>query len=165
MKTLKKGLNCYISENSSIRGDVILGDDCSVFDFASIRADLGRITIGNCSNVQDNCTFHCDPGHDVTLGKYVSVGHNAVIHGCTVEDYCIIGMGAIVMNGAHISRGSIVAAGAVVLQNAIFEPNSLIAGLPATVKKISASNMEAAKRNAMEYIELKDMYLKEKISE
>ncbi len=158
---MKVGKNCFISDKSSIRGDVTLGDDCSVFDFASIRADIGKITIGNCSNVQDNCTFHCDPGFDVTVGDYVSVGHNAVVHGCTVEDYCIIGMGAIVMNGAHIGKGSIVAAGAVVLQNASFPDYSMIAGLPASLKKTSESHIDMAKLNALEYVALKNMYLEQ----
>lgn len=158
---MKTGKDCFISEKSSIRGDVTLGDDCSVFDFASIRGDLGKIVIGNGSNVQDNCSFHADPGFDVKLGDYVSVGHNAVVHGCTIEDYCIIGMGSIIMNGAHIGRGSIVGAGAVVLQNSHFREFSLITGVPASIKKTSENNMEYAKQNAMEYITLKNMYLKQ----
>ncbi|MCL4323309.1 MAG: gamma carbonic anhydrase family protein [Candidatus Thermoplasmatota archaeon] len=155
------GNKTYISDNCSIRGDVKIGKECSIFDFASIRGDLGKIIIGDYSNIQDNVTIHGDPGYDVYIGKYVSIGHNAVIHGCRIEDNCLIGMGAIIMNGSVIGKGTVVAAGTVILENSRIPEKSMVAGVPGKVKSSSAEYEKMAKKNAEDYLELKDSYLKE----
>lgn len=109
-------------------GEVTLARGASVWYHAVLRADCGPITLGENSNIQDNCTVHVDPGFPVTVGAGVSVGHNAVLHGCTVEDDVLIGMGATVLNGAHIGAGSLVAAQALVPQGMRVPPGSLVAG-------------------------------------
>ena len=123
---LKTGKNCYISPLASLRGNIELGDECSIFDFASIRTESELIRIDSFSNVQDNVSMHVDEHYPIKIGKYVSIGHNAVVHGATIGDDCIIGMGAVVMNGSRICSGSIVAAGAVVLQNKVIPEGSLV---------------------------------------
>ena len=153
------GKNCYISERSSIRGKVEFGDNCSVFDFASIRADLGEIKIGNGTNIQDNCTLHVDPGFNISIGELVSVGHNAVLHGCKIGNNCLIGMGAIVMNGAEIGEGSVIGAGTLITQNTKIGANSTVVGVPGKVISVSSLNPETAKINAEEYIRLKNKYI------
>jgi carbonic anhydrase/acetyltransferase-like protein (isoleucine patch superfamily) len=158
--TVYIGKKCFISKNASLRGNVIIGDNCSVFDFASLRGDLGKISVGNSSNIQDNVSIHCDPGFDVEIGQKVSVGHNAVIHGSTINDSCIIGMGAILMNGSIIGSGSIVAAGTLILQNIEIPENSMVAGVPGTVKKVSKEYRIQAENNSRDYLTLKDEYLK-----
>ncbi len=125
----------YMAPGSAVIGRVSLGDNVSVWFNSVIRADEGEIRIGEGSNIQDLCVLHTDEGHILSIGRNVTVGHRCVIHGCTVEDNCLIGMGAIIMNGACIGSGSIIAAGSVVLENTIIPPNSLAAGVPATVKK------------------------------
>ena len=105
-KTPVLGEGCFVADNAAVIGEVILGDDCSVWFGASVRGDSGRITIGSGSNVQDNATVHCSDGEIVTIGNRVSIGHNAIVHGAAVEDDCLIGMGAVVLDGAVIGRGS-----------------------------------------------------------
>ncbi len=129
------GVDVYAAPGSMIIGRVRLGDRASVWFNSVIRGDEGEIVIGNGSNIQDLCVLHTDRGHVLSIGNDVTVGHRCVIHGCVIEDDCLIGMGAVVMNGARIGRGSIVAAGAVVLENTVVPPYSLVAGIPATVKK------------------------------
>ncbi|MGW3862846.1 gamma carbonic anhydrase family protein, partial [Streptomyces sp. NPDC005047] len=107
----------------------------SVWYGAVLRGDVERISVGADSNVQDNCTLHADPGFPVTVGERVSIGHNAVVHGATVEDDCLIGMGATVLNGAVIGAGSLVAAQALVPQGMRVPPGSLVAGVPAKVRR------------------------------
>ena len=125
----------WVAPGAVLRGDVTLGEQVSVWYNAVLRADQESITIGDGSNVQDNCVIHGDPGHDVVVGKNVTVGHGAILHGCTVEDQCLIGMHAVVLDKAVIGRGSIVGAGAVVSGGTIIPPNSLVLGIPGRVKK------------------------------
>ena len=129
------GNNCFIAPNATIAGDVIMGDDCSVWFNAVIRGDVNSIRFGNKVNVQDGAIIHCTYQKAKTVvGNNVSIGHNAIVHGCVIDDNVLVGMGAIVMDNAHIGSNSIIAAGAVVLENTIAEPGSIYAGVPA--KKI-----------------------------
>ena len=124
--------NCYIAPNATIAGDVIMGDDCSVWFNAVIRGDVNSIRMGNKVNVQDGAIIHCTYLKAATvIGNNVSIGHNAIVHGCVIDDNVLVGMGAIVMDNAKIGSNSIIAAGAVVLENTIVEPGSIYAGVPA----------------------------------
>ncbi len=131
----KFGNNCFIAPNATIAGDVIMGDDCSIWFNAVIRGDVNSIRLGNKVNVQDGAIIHCTYERAKTVvGNNVSIGHNAIVHGCMVNDNVLIGMGAIVMDNAQIGSNSIIAAGAVVLENTIVGPGCIYAGVPA--KKI-----------------------------
>ena len=131
----KFGNNCFLAPNATIAGDVVMGDDCSVWFNAVIRGDVNSIRLGNKVNVQDGAVIHCTYlKAGTTIGNNVSIGHNAIVHGCVIEDNVLIGMGAIVMDHARIGSNSIIASGAVVLENTIVEPGSIYAGVPA--KKI-----------------------------
>lgn len=133
------GENCFVAPNATIVGDVVMGRDGSVWFNAVIRGDVNSIRMGKKVNIQDGAVIHCTYQKTKTiLGDNVSVGHNAIVHGCTVEDNVLIGMGAIVMDGAYIGTNTIIAAGAVVLENTRVEPGSIYAGVPARkVKDIS----------------------------
>ena len=132
------GENCYLAENATIVGDVIMGEGCSIWFNAVLRGDVNSIRIGNHVNIQDGAVLHTLYQKSVIeIGDYVSVGHNVTIHGATVKDYALIGMGATVLDGAVVGEGAIVAAGALVLSNTIIEPNTIWAGVPAKfVKKV-----------------------------
>ena len=127
--------DAFVAPTAVVLGAVALAAGSSVWYHAVLRGDCESITIGANSNIQDNCTVHADPGYPVVLGSGISVGHNAVLHGCTVEDDVLVGMGATVLNGARIGTGSLVAAGAVVPQGMQVPPNSLVAGVPAKVRR------------------------------
>ncbi|WP_405782776.1 gamma carbonic anhydrase family protein [Streptomyces sp. NBC_00859] len=145
----------FAAPTSVVLGDVTLAAGSSVWYHTVLRADCGPITVGADSNIQDNSTVHVDPGFPVTLGERVSVGHNAVLHGCTVEDDVLIGMGATVLNGAHIGAGSLIAAQALVPQGMRVPPGSLVAGVPAKVKReLTDEEREGIKLNAAMYLEL-----------
>lgn len=133
------GENCFIAPNATIVGDVTIGNDCSVWFNAVIRGDVNSIDIGNCVNVQDGAIIHCTYEKTKTIiGHHVSIGHNAIVHGCVIDDYVLVGMGAIIMDNTRISRNCIIAAGAVVLENTVVEAGSIYAGMPARkVKNIS----------------------------
>ena len=133
------GNNCFIAPNATIVGDVVMGNDCSVWFNAVIRGDVNSIRMGNKVNIQDGAVVHCTFGKTTTyIGNNVSVGHNAIVHGCVIEDNVLIGMGSIVMDNCHIGSNCIIAAGAVVLENTQVEPGSIYAGVPAKkVKDIS----------------------------
>ncbi len=133
--------NCFIAPNATIVGDVVMGNDCSVWFNAVVRGDVNSIRMGNKVNIQDGACIHCTYEKTKTvLGNNVSIGHNALVHGCTVEDNVLIGMGAILMDGVTIGSNSIIAAGAVVLENTIVPPGSIYAGVPA--KKVKDINQE-----------------------
>lgn len=133
------GNNCFIAPNATIVGDVIMGDDCSVWFNAVVRGDVNSIRLGNKVNVQDGVIIHCTYQKTKTIiGNNVSIGHNAIVHGCTVQDNVLIGMGAIVMDNVEIASNSIIAAGAVVLENTKVPRGCIYAGTPAKkVKDIS----------------------------
>jgi carbonic anhydrase/acetyltransferase-like protein (isoleucine patch superfamily) len=135
------GNNCFIAPNCTIVGDVVMGDDCSVWFNAVVRGDVNSIRMGNKVNVQDGAVIHATfRKTKAIIGNNVSIGHNAIVHGCTVEDNVLIGMGAIVMDSSVIGSNTIIAAGAVVLEGTIVEPGSIYAGVPA--KKIKDISQE-----------------------
>ncbi|KNB53842.1 gamma carbonic anhydrase family protein [Streptomyces caatingaensis] len=145
----------FTAPTSVVLGDVTLAAGSSVWYHAVLRGDGGPITLGAGSNVQDNCTVHVDPGFPVTVGERVTVGHNAVLHGCTVEDDVLVGMGATVLNGARIGAGSLVAAQALVPEGMDVPPGSLVAGVPAKVRReLTAEERERIRANAAVYEEL-----------
>jgi carbonic anhydrase/acetyltransferase-like protein (isoleucine patch superfamily) len=133
------GANCFIAPNATIVGDVIMGDDCSVWFNAVIRGDVNSVRMGNKVNVQDGAVIHCTfEKTKAMIGNNVSIGHNAIVHGCLVADNVLIGMGAIIMDNVQIGSNCIIAAGAVVLENTVIEAGSIYAGVPAKkVKDIS----------------------------
>jgi carbonic anhydrase/acetyltransferase-like protein (isoleucine patch superfamily) len=133
------GENCFIAPNATIVGDVIMGDDCSIWFNAVLRGDVNSIRMGNKVNVQDGVVIHCTyEKTKAIIGNNVSIGHNAIIHGCTIDDNVLVGMGAIIMDNAKVGSNSIIAAGAVVLENTIIESGTIYAGIPAKkVKNIS----------------------------
>jgi carbonic anhydrase/acetyltransferase-like protein (isoleucine patch superfamily) len=135
----KFGKDCFLAENSTIVGDVEMGDNCSIWFNAVLRGDVNSIRIGNKVNVQDGAVIHCTYQKTKTnIGNNVSIGHNAIVHGCTVHDNVLIGMGAIVMDNCVIHSNSLIAAGAVVLENTVIEAGCIYAGVPAKkVKDIS----------------------------
>ncbi|NVM93678.1 gamma carbonic anhydrase family protein [Arthrobacter wenxiniae] len=147
--------SAFVAPSATIIGDASLGAGSSAFYGVVVRGDTATITVGAGSNLQDNVVLHADKGFPTTIGDGVSVGHGAVVHGCTVEDDCLIGMGATVMNGAVIGAGSLVAGGAVVLEGAVIPPGSLAAGVPAKVRReLTAEELEHVKGNAAHYVEL-----------
>lgn len=142
----------YIADGARLVGQVTLGSEVGIWFNAVLRADMASITIGERSNIQDNVTCHVDAGSPLVVGSGVSVGHNAVLHGCTVEDDCLIGMSATVMNGAVIGRNSLVAAGALVTEGTIIPPGSLVAGVPAKVRReLTPEEIDGVIHNAEHY--------------
>lgn len=151
--------SAFTAPTSVVIGEVTMAARSSVWYHAVLRADCGPIVIGAGSNIQDNCSVHVDPGFPVTVGERVSVGHNAVLHGCTVEDDVLIGMGATVLNGAHIGTGSLIAAQALVPQGMRVPPGSLVAGVPAKVKRrLTQEELDGVKFNAVGYVELAEAH-------
>jgi carbonic anhydrase/acetyltransferase-like protein (isoleucine patch superfamily) len=135
------GEDCYLAENATVLGDVIMGSECSVWFNAVVRGDVNSIRMGNRVNVQDGAVIHCTyEKTKVNLGNHVSIGHNALVHGCTVEDNVLIGMGSIVMDDCYIEANSIIAAGAVLLEGTRVESWSIYAGVPA--KKVKTLSPE-----------------------
>ncbi|HEY3417585.1 MAG TPA: gamma carbonic anhydrase family protein [Armatimonadota bacterium] len=150
---VKSDDSVFIAYTATVIGDVRLGLEASVWYGASVRGDIAPITIGDRSNVQDNASIHVDFGVPVYIGRDVTIGHNAVVHGATIEDEVLIGIGAVVLNHAVIGTGSIVAAGAVVREGMEVPPGSLVAGVPAKViKEISPEQMEHIRENAQVYV-------------
>ena len=145
----------WVAPNATLIGQVILGDGASAWYGAILRAEVEPIEIGAGTNIQDGVTIHVDPCFPARVGAGVSVGHNAVLHGCTVEDESLIGMGAVVLNGATIGTGSLIAAGAVVPQGAVIPPRSMVAGVPGKVRReLSDDEIANIRMNAVLYQEL-----------
>lgn len=140
----RMGSNCWLADNATLVGDVTMGDDCSVWFTAVVRGDVHYIRIGNKVNIQDGAVIHCTyQKSPTTIGNFVSIGHRAIVHGCTIEDNVLIGMGAIVMDNAVIKKNSIVAAGSVVLENTVVESGTIYAGIPARkVKDLDENNFK-----------------------
>ena len=148
-----------ILPGAAVVGDVTLGEDCSIWYNAVLRADEDSITIGDGSNVQDNAVLHVTQGHPLTIGRDVTVGHGAILHSCTVGDNTLIGMGAIVLDDAVIGNNCVVAAGALVTGRTVIPDGSMVMGSPAKVKReLTAQEMEGIRQNAQVYRELKEGY-------
>lgn len=146
--------NCWLAPNSTVVGDVEMGNDCTVWFNAVIRGDVNSIRMGNQVNIQDGAVIHCTYQKTQTiLGNHVSVGHNAILHGCVVEDEVLIGMGAIVMDGVHIGKNSIIGAGAIVTQNTVIPPGTVWVGNPAKyLKDVSETAGEVFMRTSNNYV-------------
>lgn len=147
------GENCWLAPNSTIVGDVVLGKNCTVWFNAVIRGDVHKIRIGDETNIQDGAIIHCTYQKAPTyIGSQVSIAHNACVHGCTIHDRVLIGMGAIVMDGAVVHSDSVIAAGAIVLAGTVVESGSIYAGIPAKkVKEITPEMREVIARTAKNY--------------
>jgi len=147
------GNNCFLAENATVVGEVKMGDNCTVWFNAVVRGDVHSITIGDNTNIQDGAVIHCTYQKARTIiGSNVSIAHNAIVHGCTIHDSVLIGMGAIIMDDAVVGENSVVAAGAVVLPGTIIEAGSIYAGMPAKkIKDISEEMRAVIKRTAANY--------------
>jgi carbonic anhydrase/acetyltransferase-like protein (isoleucine patch superfamily) len=151
--TPKFGENCYLAPNATIIGDVEMGNDCSVWFNAVVRGDVNSIKIGNKVNIQDGAVLHCTyEKTKVVIGDNVSIGHNALVHGCTIEDNVLIGMGAIVMDNCYIEKNALIAAGAVVLENTRVEAGCIYAGVPAKKVKQLSEEFLKTRMNVLQII-------------
>ena len=151
----------FIDQSAQVIGDVVIGDDSSVWMNAVLRGDVNTVRVGRRTNIQDGCVVHVMGGtYPTTLGDDVTVGHTAVLHGCTVGDRCLVGIGAIVLNGAQIGADSIVAAGALVVEGAVIPPRSLVMGSPGRVRRLlTDEEVTSIARYADHYVDYKNDYL------
>ena len=155
--------SCYVDESAQVIGDVVLGEQASIWMNAVVRGDVNSIRIGAYSNVQDCSVLHGMLNqYSVNVGEWVTVGHNVTLHGCTIEDTCLIGMGAVILNNVRVGRGSIVAAGTVIPEGTVIEPNSLVMGVPGKVrKKLRQEDEEMILRYARNYLDYTKTYISE----
>jgi len=152
--------DCFIAPSADIIGQAKIGSGSSVWFGAVIRADLDTIEIGENTSVQDNCTLHVDGSDPMKIGNYVTIGHNAVVHSCTIEDDVLIGMGAVILNRAVIGKGSIIGAGCVVGEGKVIPPRSLVVGIPGkVVRELDEAREEGLVAHAKHYAELAKNYL------
>ncbi len=155
------GKDCYLAENATVIGDVIMGDRCSVWFQAVIRGDVHRIRIGNQVNIQDGAIIHCTfETAPTTIGNNVSIAHRAIVHGCTIHDNVLVGMNAVIMDGAVVEENSVIAAGALVLENTLVKAGSVYAGIPAKkIKDMDQSlSRDLVERIAKNYVKYADWY-------
>lgn len=160
LKTLREtDENVVILPGAKVAGNVTFGPDCSVWYNAVIRGDNNSISLGQGCNIQDNATLHCSPGFPVQLGDYVTVGHGAIVHGCTVGSHTLIGMGSILLNGSVIGDHCLVGAGSLVTGKMNVPSGSLIMGNPATVRRpLTPAELEQVECGALTYIKAKEQY-------
>ncbi|MCI0353447.1 MAG: gamma carbonic anhydrase family protein [Acidobacteria bacterium] len=158
--------SCYVDESAQVIGNVTLGEHASVWMNAVLRGDVAAIRVGANSNVQDCSVLHgMKDKHEVVIGEWVTVGHSVTLHGCTIEDRCLIGMGAVILNGVRIGPGSIIAAGTVVPEGTEIGPRSLWMGVPGKFRKsLGDADQETILRYARNYLEYKEAYLRERKS-
>jgi carbonic anhydrase/acetyltransferase-like protein (isoleucine patch superfamily) len=151
----KIGNNVFIAPTATVIGDVEIKDYASIWYGSVLRGDMAPIIVGKSTNIQDNCTLHTDFDRPAIIGDYVTVGHNAVVHGCVIENYCLIGINSVILSNAFIKTGSIVAAGSVVKHGQVVGPYHLVAGTPASIKKeLSEAEIGKRKKTAEHYIQL-----------
>ncbi|MGB9075126.1 MAG: gamma carbonic anhydrase family protein [Terriglobales bacterium] len=155
---------CYVDDSAQLIGDVVLGEHASVWMNAVLRGDVHEIRVGHHSNIQDNSVLHgMKELYGVYVGDYVTVGHNVVLHGCRVEDRCLVGMGSIILNGAVVGAGSIIGAGTLIPEKTIIEPNSLWVGSPGQFRRqLDEKDQEMILRYAQNYLGYKESYLMER---
>jgi carbonic anhydrase/acetyltransferase-like protein (isoleucine patch superfamily) len=146
----------FVAPGADVIGDVVLGEDSSIWYQCTVRGDLNWIRIGRRTNIQDGSVIHVDsPSWPVKVGNEVTVGHRAILHGCTIEDLCLIGMGAVLLNDVVVGTGSLIAAGSVVLEGREIPPGSLVAGVPAKVlRQLGSDDIERFRESASHYVEL-----------
>ncbi|MDD6202080.1 MAG: gamma carbonic anhydrase family protein [Lachnospiraceae bacterium] len=145
--------SAFIAKSADVIGNVTIGEDSSVWYHATIRCAHRPIVIGKGTNIQDNAVIHVDKNYAVTIGDYVTVGHSAIVHGCSVGDNTLIGMGAVILNGAKVGKNCIIGAGALITQNVVIPDNSLVIGSPAKViRRVTEEEVQANLTNAREYI-------------
>jgi carbonic anhydrase/acetyltransferase-like protein (isoleucine patch superfamily) len=161
-KEPRLGQRVFVADNAAIIGDVEVGDDASIWFGVVLRGDICHIRIGARTNVQDNCVLHVEAGTDpAILGEEVTVGHSAVVHGCTVDRGTLIGIGARVLSGAHIGERALIGAGAVVTEGMHVPPKTLVLGVPGRVKReLTADELARLERSWRNYVAFKDRYLK-----
>ena len=155
------GRDCFFADTATLVGDVIIGDFCSIWFNTVIRGDVNQIRIGNNVNIQDGSVVHATyKKTSTTIGSHVSIGHNAIIHGCTIDDFVLVGMGSIVMDQSKISSNTIIAAGSVITENTLVEPNSIYGGIPAKkIKNIDQSkSRKEIERIAKNYLIYSNWY-------
>lgn len=159
----KLGARVYVDESAQVIGDVELGDHASVWMCAVLRGDVHTIRVGAYTNIQDNCVVHVFKElYPTVIADHVTVGHSATIHGCRIDSYCLIGMGATILNKAHVGEESIVAAGTLVPEGMVIPPRSLVMGTPAKFRRqITEEEREGLRRYAANYFEYKESYLAE----
>jgi carbonic anhydrase/acetyltransferase-like protein (isoleucine patch superfamily) len=156
--------SCYVDESAQVVGDVVLGEQASIWMNAVVRGDVHSIRIGAFSNIQDCCVLHgMRNQYSVNIAEWVTVGHNVTLHGCTVEDTCLIGIGCVILNNVRVGRGSIIAAGTVIPEGVVIEPNSLVMGVPGKVRKqLRPEDEEMILRYARNYLDYTQTYLAER---
>ncbi|HET9179177.1 MAG TPA: gamma carbonic anhydrase family protein [Terriglobia bacterium] len=154
--------SAFVAASADLIGEVEIAEDASIWYQAVLRGDIGPIRVGRHTNIQDGSVLHSITGVPVEVGNWVTVGHRAILHGCTVEDRCLIGMGAIVLNRARVGAGSIVAAGALVLEDTVIPPGSLYVGVPAKLRrKLTERDQAFIDAHSSNYLKYKDIYLAE----
>ncbi len=156
--------SAYVDESAQLIGDVVLGEHASIWMNAVLRGDVHHIRVGANSNIQDNSVLHGMRNQwPVIVGEWVTVGHSVILHGCMIEDRCLIGMGSIILNGARVGSGSIIAAGTLIPEGTVVEPGSLWMGVPGKFrKKLGQQDQETILRYAKNYLEYKDSYLRDR---
>src|SRR5512134_1798138 len=150
----------FISPHAYVHGTVTIGADSSVWPMVVIRGDKGVIAIGARTNVQDGAILHADPDAYLTIGDNVTIGHGAIVHGCTVADEVLIGMGAVILNHAQIGAGCIIAARALVTEGMVVPPRSVVMGIPGKIRPLRDDQLERIRGNSQSYVDLKNAYLK-----
>ena len=154
--------SAYIDPSAQLIGDVTVGERSSIWPNASVRADMGPIVIGSDTSIQDNCALHLDEGFPLTIGSRVTVGHSVTLHGCTVEDDSLIGIGATILNGARIGKGAVVAAGSLVPEMMEVPPSTLVMGVPAKPRRaVTMEEQERFREGVKHYVEKAGVYRKE----
>jgi carbonic anhydrase/acetyltransferase-like protein (isoleucine patch superfamily) len=160
MDVLISGTPLFVAGNATVTGDITVGNHVGIWFGAVIRADKDRIVIGDRSNIQDNCVVHTSKGFPVTIGNDVSVGHGAILHGCTIDNKVLVGMGAIILNGAKIGTGSIIGAGTVVTEGREIPPDSVVIGVPGKiVRQTDPDQQQHILNNAASYVNLAREYV------
>lgn len=154
--------SAYVDPSAQVIGEVIIGERSSIWPCASLRGDMGPITIGEETSIQDNCALHLDEGFPLTVGNRVTVGHSVTLHGCTVEDGALIGMGATILNGATIGKGAVVAAGSMVPEGMQVPPATLVMGVPAKPRRaVAPEELERFQEGVKHYVEKARLYKQE----
>ncbi len=164
LKKPKIGNNVYIAPSADVLGDCVIGDNSSIWHHATLRGDVDNITIGEYSNIQDNCVIHVSAGIPCVVGNRVTVGHSAILHSCTIEDGTLVGMGCIVLDGAHVGKECLIGAGAMVTKNKDIPDRSLVLGSPAkVVRSLTDEELSYISESADEYFDAALMFMDEEV--